>query len=735
MKKSKMLLALLVLSTAGVLASCVKPSTSSSAPAPSTSSAPAPSTSSSAPAPSTSSSSVAPSTSSSAPAPSTSSSSPVVATPSFEIPTYLEYENVSNWEDGKIEANKVFGGEYMAFVATSDRSWTVEGHNKTAEDGTVFTKRVKSGGKTTADGRYINIETAGAAKLVFYAISGSSSETRNVTVVQDWASVGSELPSEGIVSTLGIVGDKIARYEVELADAATYTLHLAGSINFYGFELIDTVAGNQKVEIASLKVVGPDEYRVGGEFDASKYSVYGLSADGKYEHLLEESEYTLGTIDTTVEKTGENALDLEATYVGFESIKGACEIEVWNWYGITVADDLKALFVVSEGATEFKNGSDIKFTANNPGNILKSVTLTVGGQPKDVTIEDGEFTVEGANGDINLTAATWEAEIVDSGLTNISWKAETALAADWATLKNTAVVDGTKFGDFTYVLSGSTSGENKYGNSSAPCVQLATQQRAQLHFETGGASVVNVSFSGTSGSKTGVVVSLYKLDGTLVATSDPMDGDKPVEASFNIAEAGSYYIAVGDVSNHVRIYEVSCKQVEEEPGEQPEQPGQPSTYTSYSYDFTSETANSDDADVTIGSDIKTDETFGNGKFTYVVGSTSKGKIESSDKGLRLKAVDQSLSFVIEADAELIIVVRNAKSGEGRLIVLNSTAEGWTQDAFEKGSNTANNGGVAVADGNYVTVTYATVKAGTYTFSAGGTAPGDVNVCEIYVNYK
>ncbi len=48
MKKSKMLLALLVLSAAGTLASCVKPSTSSSTPAPSTSSsAPAPSTSSS----------------------------------------------------------------------------------------------------------------------------------------------------------------------------------------------------------------------------------------------------------------------------------------------------------------------------------------------------------------------------------------------------------------------------------------------------------------------------------------------------------------------------------------------------------------------------------------------------------------------------------------------------------------------------------------------------------------
>ena len=129
-----------------------------------------------------------------------------------------------------------------------------------------------------------------------------------------------------------------------------------------------------------------------------------------------------------------------------------------------------------------------------------------------------------------------------------------------------------------------------------------------------------------------------------------------------------------------------------------------------------------------------DETFGNGKFVFTHGSAD-GKIETDDKGLRLKAVDQTLTFVVEADAELIIVVRNSKSDGTRLVVLKSTAEGWTEDSFQKGTTTANNGGVAVADGNYVTVTYATVKAGTYTFTAGGTAPGDVNVCEIYVNYK
>ena len=562
MKKSKMLLALLVLSTAGVLASCVKPSTSSSAPAPSTSSAPAPSTSSSAPAPSTSSSSVAPSTSSSAPAPSTSSSSPVVATPSFEVPTYIEYENVSNWENGSVEANKVFGNEYMTIVPRDDKAWTIEDHEKTAEDGTKFTKRIKSNGQTKSNGGYIYFETEGATKLVFYAISSSSSKTRPLTVVKDWASVSANLPEEGIIKEFAVVGDKVGRYEVELPEAGSYVLHLGedeenkGGINFYQFELIDTAAGNQKIEIASLKVVGPDEYRVGGEFDPSKYSVYGLSADGKYEHLLEESEYTLGTIDTTVEKVGENALDLEAKYVGFESIKGACEIEVWNWYGINVADDLKALFVVSEGATEFKNGSDIKFTANNPGNILKSVTLTVGGQPKDVTIEDGEFTVEGANGDINLTAATWESEVVDGNVTKIEWDAATALTDNWAALKSVKIEDGTKFGDFTYNVVKDSS-ESKYSNKDVPSIQLGSQGKATLSFATTGKAKITVVACATGNGKD-VKVALYKADGTLVAEGPQITDQTETTVTLDIPEAGNYYIAAS-AKDHLRVFSVSCE--------------------------------------------------------------------------------------------------------------------------------------------------------------------------------
>ncbi|MBQ9731030.1 MAG: hypothetical protein IJV94_02730 [Bacilli bacterium] len=649
MKKSKMLLALLVLSAAATVASCTKPSTSSSAPAPSTSSsAPAPSTSS-APAPSTSTVSIpneittvmsvteaiahmqgtnwkegqilhvtgvvasvkyqedygsynivleggfevysgklaegveAPVVGATITASGMSKiykdtyeiaynstdkvspniykvENPAPQVPTFEVPAYLEYEDISNWEDGSISANKVFGGEYMTVVPRSDKAWTVEANSKTADDGRVFTKRLKPNGKTTAKGGYIQIETAGAAKLVFYAISGSSSETRVVTVAKDWNSVAEAVPEENKLLAIDVPGDKLGKYTVDLPESGTYVLHLSNSINFYGFELLDPEAKAQTVEIASLKVVGPDEYRVGGEFDASKYTVYGVSEDGKYTHLLDANEYKLGTIDTTVEKTGENALELTASYVGFEAIKGACEIEVWNWYNITVADDLKALFVVAENATEFKNGSDIKFTANNPGQILKTVTLTVGGTAKEVTIEDGAFTVEDANGDINLTAATWEAEVIEGGDTKIEWVAETELAANWSNLKDVKIPDGTKFGDFTYNVIKDSS-QSKYSNKSVPSIQLGGDGKATLSFSVKGASTITVVASATGSSKN-TKVALFAADGTKVAEGETITNEDKVTTVLNIPEAGNYYIAAG-ASDHLRVFEITCEEKEE----------------------------------------------------------------------------------------------------------------------------------------------------------------------------
>ena len=747
MKKSKMLLALLVLSAAGTLASCVNTSTSSSAPAPSTSSTPAPSTSS-----------VAPSTSSAAPSTSSSSvqipdeittvmtvaeaiahmqgtnwkegqilhvtgvvtevkyqeqfgsynikleggfevysgklasgvDAPVVGAtitasgmskiynnvyeiaynntdkvspniykvenpepqvPTFEVPTYLENENISDWEEGEITANKALSGEYMVIVPRTDKAWTVQNSPKTAEDGTEFTNRLKPNGKTTAKGGYIQIETAGATTLEFYAISGSS-DTRTLTVVKDWASVVEALPEDGIVASINIPGDKLVKYTVELADAATYVLHLNNAINFYSFELIDKAAGNQEVEIATLRVEGPEELKVGETFDPSKYTVYGVSEDGKYEHLLETSEYKLGTVDTTTEKTGENALELTASYVGFDAIKGACDIEVWNWYDVTFDTSLENYLATEGGKTEFKNGTVVEFVATPAeGYDLKSVIVEVNGVALETqpVVEDNRFTVE-AKGDINIKSAEFE----------------------------------------LYATSSVTIGTLEHGTivASANEVKQGTE----------------VTFTVTPDAD-------YVLD-TLVVTVDGVAIDAPQVV------AGKFTVdATGDVVVNATFKSASA-----------------ATFESYSYDFTLETANSDDGDVVIGENIKTDETFGNGKFVFTHGSAD-GKIEKDDKGLRLKAVDQTLTFVVEADAELIIVVRNSKSDGSRLVVLKSTAEGWIEDSFQKGTNTANNGGVAVADGNYVTVTYATVKAGTYTFTAGGTAPGDVNVCEIYVNYK
>ena len=624
---------------------------------------------------------------------------PAPQVPTFEVPAYLEYEDISNWEDGSISANKVFGGEYMTVVPRSDKAWTVEANSKTSDDGRVFTKRLKPNGKTTAKGGYIQIETAGAAKLVFYAISGKSSETRVVTVAKDWNSVAEAVPEENKLLAINVPGDKLGKYTVDLPESGTYVLHLSDSINFYGFELLDPEAKAQTVEIASLKVVGPDEYRVGGEFDASKYTVYGVSEDGKYTHLLDANEYKLGTIDTTVEKTGENALELTASYVGFEAIKGACEIEVWNWYNITVADDLKALFVVAENATEFKNGSDIKFTANNPGQILKTVTLTVGGTAKEVTIEDGAFTVEDANGDINLTAATWEAEVV-TGLTNISWNAETALTANWSDLKGKLIPDGTKFGDFTYVLDSTngTSDENKYSGGSAPAIQLATKGRAKLTFETSGASTIKVSFSGTSSTKEGVVVSLYKADGTLVADSTPMDGDKPVEAIFNVTEAGSYYVAVGNVSNHVRVYEVSCKQVEEE------------TAAGIIFEL-GENGSGPHSD---GTKINNSTTLTEGNNTLeLTGLSNVYGSASDEKGnscLKMGTSNNpgSLTFTVSSDVKKVVIyVARYKNKENSKVTVNGV-----EYTLAKNSNDGEYEAIEIDTSEVKTVTFATVAGNT-----------------------
>ena len=746
MKKSKMLLALLVLSAAGALASCVNTSTSSSAPAPSTSSAPAPSTSSSAP---------APSTSSSAPAPSTSTSSsasipneittvmsvaeaiahmqgtnwkegqiihvtgvvtevkyqeqygsynivleggfeiysgklaadvevPVVGAtitasgmskiynttyeiaynntdkvspniykvenpepqvPTFEVPTYLENENVSDWEVGEISANKALSGEYMVIVPRTDKAWTVENKPKTAEDGTEFTNRLKPNGKTTAKGGYIQIETAGATTLEFYAISGSS-DTRTLTVVKDWASVVEALPEDGIVASISIPGDKLVKYTVELADAATYVLHLNNAINFYSFELIDKAAGNQEVEIATLRVEGPEELKVGETFDPSKYTVYGVSEDGKYEHLLETSEYKLGTVDTTTEKTGENALELTASYVGFDAIKGACDIEVWNWYDVTFDASLENLLATEGGKTEFKNGTVVEFVATPAeGYDLKSVVVEVNGVALETqpVVEDNRFTVE-AKGDINVKSAEFELYATSS--------------VTIGTLEHGAIV------------------------ASANEVKQGTE----------------VTFTVTPDAD-------YVLD-TLVVTVDGVAIDAPqvIGGKFTVD-------ATGDVVVNATFKSLSGV-----------------TLTDFEFDFRT-ALTSDSGNIKNDStNFKTDETFGNGRFSYAAAGSDTKLVEN--QGLRLKSAGQVLTFVVEDDARLVIIMRSGN--DSRSITIESTAENWVKDeVFRKDAEISNNGTISYAS-NFATLTYESVPAGTYSIYT--TTAKDIHIAYISVDY-
>ena len=153
-------------------------------------------------------------------------------------PKVLAKYNASEDVEGKVEEDLVVGDGIITFEASSARYWTIEVNHKTSSDGIKFTQRIKTGGKTTAEGRYITVVCDGPVVLRFYAVSASSAETRKVVVVKDWSEVGSVLPEEGIIETFDVIPVDLHPYEVEL-EKGTYTLYMAASINFYQIEILE----------------------------------------------------------------------------------------------------------------------------------------------------------------------------------------------------------------------------------------------------------------------------------------------------------------------------------------------------------------------------------------------------------------------------------------------------------------------------------------------------------------
>lgn len=94
--------------------------------------------------------------------------------------TSIKVLNISMLESQTLTTTQQFGD--FTVTANADKTVVIENHNKTADDGTSFTKRLKLGGSGTAKYRSIHFSTSGEAIITVYAMSSSSSADRKLNL-------------------------------------------------------------------------------------------------------------------------------------------------------------------------------------------------------------------------------------------------------------------------------------------------------------------------------------------------------------------------------------------------------------------------------------------------------------------------------------------------------------------------------------------------------------------------
>lgn len=137
--------------------------------------------------------------------------------------TIVDSFNVSDLTAGGLTSNTKVGN--FTLLATTDRPLTIESNKKSA-DGYSFTQRMKTGGKGEA-GKYraISFTTTGAGNVVFYALSGKSSQDRTIALVDE---------SGATVASVAVSGSDFVKSTLAIPKAGTYNLvPTDNSVNFY----------------------------------------------------------------------------------------------------------------------------------------------------------------------------------------------------------------------------------------------------------------------------------------------------------------------------------------------------------------------------------------------------------------------------------------------------------------------------------------------------------------------
>lgn len=213
--------------------------------------------------------------------------------------TYLDVENFENKE---YVENFVWGrtgaGSTISVLATSSGKVNVDENAKTINDSNYsetpisFTKRLKLNGsalnsdKVRQDFRCVKIEATHAGVLRVVAISGSSTEARELRLVDS---------NGATVGTATAIGTGVAAYEYNISTSGTYYLFSAkSSINLYGIKFSEKVYDSELGSYTSLELDTTNvkkKYKVGETFDPTGIKVYGKYSVGTIEEITEGITY------------------------------------------------------------------------------------------------------------------------------------------------------------------------------------------------------------------------------------------------------------------------------------------------------------------------------------------------------------------------------------------------------------------------------------------------------------
>ena len=129
--------------------------------------------------------------------------------------------------------------DYISIMASADKSVSVDSNSKTYEDKS-FTHRIKLGGEGTNVQRSLKLITAeDNARIIIYAMSSSSSESRTAALYDGTFVDKNSTPEAVVGNTVNVPGDKLNKYEFTVEEAGTYYFaSQSGGLNVYGIEIV-----------------------------------------------------------------------------------------------------------------------------------------------------------------------------------------------------------------------------------------------------------------------------------------------------------------------------------------------------------------------------------------------------------------------------------------------------------------------------------------------------------------